>query len=116
MAKIKITNSRRYADPKGPHMPQVEFVEGLEYDVSNELAESVIANGDGHLVDEDKTIETKVVDVESKDQVSQNTDLTGDIDELAELRAQADELNIKIDKRWGEDRLKTEIESACNAG
>lgn len=31
------------------------------------------------------------------------------VDELDELRTEAEKLGIKVDKRWGEDRLKKEI-------
>jgi len=33
-------------------------------------------------------------------------------DELDELRAQAEELGVKVDKRWKEDRIQQEIDKA----
>jgi hypothetical protein len=44
----------------------------------------------------------------SEDQES----LLDDIDDLAELREEADDLGITVDKRWGESRLREEIEKA----
>lgn len=35
--------------------------------------------------------------------------------ELDALRSQADDAGVKVDKRWGADRLKTEIAAAQNA-
>lgn len=38
--------------------------------------------------------------------------LLDDIDELAPLRVEAEGLDIKVDKRWGEERLRKEIDDA----
>lgn len=64
---VKIKKSRRYADPGGPHFPQIDFVEGTTVDVCEPLGRSVIANGDGIEV-QDNSIQRAVVEPESKDE------------------------------------------------
>jgi len=36
--------------------------------------------------------------------------------DLEELRAEAESVGVKVDKRWGTDRLREEIAAAANAG
>ena len=48
--------------------------------------------------------------IEIKDSESQD-DLLDDIDELAPLREEAVELGIKVDKRWGEAKLREAIDA-----
>lgn len=64
---VKIKESRRYADPGGPHLPQIDFVEGTTVEVCEPLGRSVIANGDGVEV-QDNATERAVVQPESKDE------------------------------------------------
>ncbi len=64
--KVKITESQRYADPGGPHLPQIDFVEGTTVDVCEELYDSLIFNSHGVAVDEDVP-EIPAVEPESKE-------------------------------------------------
>ncbi len=64
--KVEITETFRYADPGGPHLPQIDFVEGSVVDVSNEIGASLISNGHGVAVGEDVP-ETPMVEPESKE-------------------------------------------------
>ena len=50
MNRMQIKNACRYADPAGPHMPQIEFVADQEVDVSDALAASLKKNGDAEEV------------------------------------------------------------------
>lgn len=63
---VKIKKSRRYADPGGPHLPQIDFVEGAVVEVSDSMGRSVIANGDG-VEASDNSPQIAVVQPESKD-------------------------------------------------
>lgn len=63
---VKIKKSRRYADPGGPHLPQIDFVEGSVVEVCDPLGQSVIANGDG-VEARDNSPQSSVVQPESKD-------------------------------------------------
>ena len=75
MKRIKASKSCRYADHGGPHVPQLEFIEGVEYDVHDEIAASVILNGDGHEVARSESPKQKIVVPESKDEgVNKNTE------------------------------------------
>lgn len=64
--KVKITESIRYADPVGPHLPQIDFVEASVVVVSDEIGASLISNGHGVAVDEDAP-ETGKILPESKE-------------------------------------------------
>ncbi len=64
--KVEITKSFRYADPGGPHLPQIDFVEGSVVAVSDEIGASLISNDHGIAVDDDVP-ETVVVKPESKE-------------------------------------------------
>ena len=66
MKRIKADKTQRYADPAGPGLPLIEIVAGVEYDLVDEVADSIIENGDGHLV-EVESKEQKIVVPESKD-------------------------------------------------
>jgi len=50
-----------------------------------------------------------IVDVE--DDVEDDAD-PAEASRLSDLVAQAEELGVKVDKRWGDDRLTSEIEAA----
>ena len=65
--KVKIKQSFRYADPGGPHLPQIDFVEGSVVAVSAQLGASVIANGHGVAVADDVP-ETVVLKPDSKEE------------------------------------------------
>ncbi|MEE9223040.1 MAG: terminase small subunit [Nitrosomonadaceae bacterium] len=65
--KVKITESFRYADPGGPHLPQIDFVEGSVVAVTAQLGASVISNGHGVAVDDDVP-ETLVIQPDSKEE------------------------------------------------
>jgi len=62
---VKMEKSCRYADPSGPHLPQIDFVEGAVVDVCDELGKSIVSNEHGVVVGE--THETPSVQPESKD-------------------------------------------------
>ena len=64
--KVKMNGSHRYADPAGPHLPIIDFIDGTVVDVDAKLAESIISNGHGETVLDDVS-ETAVVEPESKD-------------------------------------------------
>ena len=78
---VKIKKSRRYADPGGPHLPQIDFVEGAVVEVSDAMGRSVIANGDGEE-SVDNSRQRAVVQPESKDEgvVSESKDESKDED------------------------------------
>lgn len=58
-----------YAHQGSPHLPHVNLVEGEEIEVSDSMADSIIANEHGHLADEvPEKVETKVVEPESKEE------------------------------------------------
>jgi outer membrane murein-binding lipoprotein Lpp len=40
----------------------------------------------------------------------------GNPDELEQLRAEAEAIGVKVDKRWGADRLRSEIDAARTEG
>lgn len=63
--QVKMTRSCRYADPGGPHLPQIDFVEGTVVDVSDALAASIIKNKHGKAVVDDVP---ESVEPESKDE------------------------------------------------
>ncbi len=65
--KVKITASFRYADPGGPHLPQIDFVEGSVVAVSHELGTSLISNDHGIAVDDDVS-EIVVIQPDSKEE------------------------------------------------
>lgn len=65
--EIKIKKTQRYAHPGGPHLPQIDFVEGSVVEVCESLGRSVIANGDGVEI-QDNAIQRAVVHPESKDE------------------------------------------------
>lgn len=65
MKRIKANNTCRHADPSGPHLPQIALVEGVEYEVSDALAESICGCGDADEVEVET--ETKIVEPESTD-------------------------------------------------
>ncbi len=64
--QVKMTSSCRYADPSGPHLPQIDFVEASVVTVSEVLGESILSNGHGTIV-ANGAPETAVVEPESKD-------------------------------------------------
>ena len=64
---VKIKKSCRYADPGGPHLPQIDFVEGSTVEICESLGRSVIANGDGEE-SVDNSHQRAVVEPESKDE------------------------------------------------
>ena len=47
--------------------------------------------------------------------VSEAVEIDADVDEIGDLRKQATELNIEINKQWKEDRLRKEIDTALAA-
>ena len=69
MKRIKADKTIPYAHHRAPHLPHVQLVEGEEIDVDDAMADSIIANEHGHLVDSvSENVETKVVEPESKEQ------------------------------------------------
>jgi len=69
---------------------------GSEIDLPDAEAVKYCANGlASPVADKDADVEKAVVD-----------------DDLEELRAQAKDAGVKVDKRWGADRLRDEIAAA----
>lgn len=65
MKTITATRSCRYANPAGPSLPQVELVNGIEYDIEDDAFADRIIELEG------------AVEVESK---IENTDASGEIE------------------------------------
>lgn len=74
--------------------------DSVEVEIPDRVAKSNFAQA---LVNEGQIIITDV-----------GEDETEEDDERAALRAQAEELGIKVDKRWKADRLQSEIDSKLN--
>lgn len=65
--RVKIEKSCRYANPGGPHLPQIDFIAGMEVDVSEELGADLVSNKHGYALDADVP-ETPVIEPESKEE------------------------------------------------
>lgn len=130
MKRIVASKTIPYAQ-SAPHLPPIQLTSGEEIDLPDSVADSAIRNGHGRLVGSDSR-DSKVVEPDSKDNPAELDDEenageegAGDLDDeesdsqeaetLEDLREQAESLDITVDKRWGEDRLKTEIENASGA-
>lgn len=99
MAKVKASpNTARLITLNDTDGQAYDIVPGgedsAEVEIPNRLAHSAFAQAlakDGHIILSD------VGDVESEDD---------------DLRAEAEELGVKVDKRWKADRLQQEIDAA----
>lgn len=105
MAKVK-------AAPQTARLITINDTDGTAYDIlpggdeveiPNRLAHGAFAQAlakEGHVV-------LSSVDEDEPEEDAQN----GDDEELAALRAQAEELSIEVDKRWKVKRLQAEIDA-----
>lgn len=76
---------------------------GGEIDLPDDEAQSLVTAGMAVLVTKENVQKAvpSTEDVETRD------------DEVDALRTQAEKAGVKVDKRWGADKLRAEIESAA---
>ena len=91
-------------------MIKIKLTHGTHHDFK---ARKVYKSGDVFEGTE-KTLKGLAGKAELYDIQANNVELEGDALE-AELRRDLEELGAKVDKRWGIERLKEELEKAVNA-
>lgn len=84
-----------------PAGASVEVPDGAE---KSAFLKSLVEDGSVEIV---STSDAELDDAESDDEEKTDSDA-----ELDDLRGQASDLDIDVDKRWGSTRLKEEIEKA----
>ena len=73
------------------------------------LAKSLIASGQAEHYGDAGTVDGETVDESTGDEGSEEKDPEA---ELVDLRAEAEAAGVKVDGRWGADRLREEIAAA----